>query len=398
MLCAALACATPALHAATFTWLGLGNNYDWNDNTGNWSSSSADPYPGYLNQHDNVILGAVSQRFSILLYSSIAIDGISVQAPYSLGITGNLIVQQPVTGSGLLVNLTGGYLGFQSSASAGTTAISADSNSEVAFFNTATAGSAGIDSAGLVTFAGNATAPNASITLSGGTLDVSQMSVPLTLGTLQDAAIPGALMLGTTSLTLQSAVDRFFRGSVSGTGTLTQAGTGTLFLGGNNPAFAGGLKVQAGALAVNGDFSSASVSVDGGTTLSGGGHTGAVSLIDGKLVPGGATGATLQMASLACSDAQITFDLDGGGTYLVIDQMLTVAQCPQMHLTLNTTESIASGTSFDVATLSSGTDYNVADFSVTAPAGHAARVSVRANHVIVTLLDPGDEIFADGFD
>jgi len=67
-------------------------------------------------------------------------------------------------------------------------------------------------------------------------------------------------------------------------------------------------------------------------------------------------------------------------------------------MTLNTAQTIASGQSFDVATLSSGTDYNVADFLVAPVAGYAARVSVRANHVIVTLLDPADEIFADGFD
>ena len=398
MLCAALACATPTLHATTFTWLGLGNNNDWNDNTGNWNGSGANPYPGLFSQHDNVVLGAVSQRFTILLYSIIAIDGISVQAPYTLNITGDLIVQQPVTGSGLAINLTGGNLSFESSASAGSTTITADQNSELDFFNTATAASAVIDNAGILTFRDNTTAPNASVALSGGTLDVSQMVAPLTLGSLHDAAIPGALKLGSTSLTLQSAADQVFHGSVSGTGTITQAGIGTLILGGNNPAFAGSLKVQAGTLEVDGDFSSASVSVDGGATLSGGGHTGAVSLIDGKIVPSGATGATLQIASLACSDAQITFDLDSGGTRLVIDQALTVAQCPQIHMTLNTAQSIASGQSFDVATLSSGTDYNVADFSVAPVAGYAARLSVRANHVIVTLLDPADGIFADGFD
>ena len=174
MLCAALACATPALHAATFTWLGLGNTYDWNDNTGNWDSSSADPYPGLLSQHDNVVLGAVSQRFTIRLYSLIAIDGITVQAPYTLNILGNLIVQQPVTGSGLIVNLTGGFLSFESSASAGSTTITADQNSELDFFNTATAASATIDSAGILTFRDSSTAPNASVSLSGGNLDVSE--------------------------------------------------------------------------------------------------------------------------------------------------------------------------------------------------------------------------------
>ena len=398
MLCAALSCAAPALQAATFTWLGLGNTYDWNDNTGNWDSTSADPYPGLLSSHDDVILGAVSQRFMIQLYSIIAIDGITVQAPYTLNISGDLIVQQPVTGSGLTVNLTGGNMSFESSASAGSTTITLDQNSELDFFNNATAASAAIDNAGILTFRDNTTAPNANVLLSGGSLDVSMMVVPVTLGSLHDsAATPGTVKLGSTALTLQSAADQILRGSVSGTGSLTQAGTGKLTLSGNNSAFAGSLKVQAGALQVDGDFSAAPVSVDGGATLRGGGRTGALSLIDGTLVPGGGAGVTLRIASLACSDAQVTFDLDAG-TRLVIDQALAVAQCPQMHIALVTAQSIASGQAFDVATLSAGTDYGHADFSVTPPAGLVALVSVRANHVIVTLLDPADEIFGDGFD
>jgi fibronectin-binding autotransporter adhesin len=52
-------------------------------------------------------------------------------------------------------------------------------------------------------------------------------------------------MSGGTSLTLQSATDQIFRGSVAGTGVLTQAGAGTLTLSGNNSSFAGGLTVQA---------------------------------------------------------------------------------------------------------------------------------------------------------
>ena len=398
LLCAALACATPALHATTFTWLGLGNTDNWEDNSGNWDGSVSNPYPGYLSVHDNVVLPAASQGYVIILSAILSIDGITVGAPYLLTVNGHLAIQQAISGSGLSAHV-GSSLLFVSSASAGSTTITVDQFGILDFLNNATAATAAINSAGYVTFQNNATAPNASVSLSGGTLDVSGMAVPLTLGTLQDiAASPGTLTLGSTSLALQSAADQVFHGSVTGnSGALTQAGTGTLTLSGNNGTFAGGLNVQAGALQVDGDFSAAPTTVDGGATLRGSGRTGSLSLIDGTLVPGGGTGTSLRVASLACSDAQITFDLDAG-TRLVIDGTLAVAQCPQMHITLTTTQPIASGESFDVATLSSGTDYVLADISVTPPAGYMARASIRANDVVVTLFDPSDEIFGGGFD
>src|SRR4051794_28304563 len=121
MLCTALACAAPALHASTFTWFGLGNSDNWQDNTGNWNSTSPDPYPGYLSLHDNVVLPAASQGYLILLSSPTTIDGITVSAAYTLNITGSLALQQPVSGSGLTVNLQGGSLYFVSGSNAGST-------------------------------------------------------------------------------------------------------------------------------------------------------------------------------------------------------------------------------------------------------------------------------------
>ncbi|MEO7325467.1 MAG: autotransporter-associated beta strand repeat-containing protein [Dokdonella sp.] len=398
VLWAALACATPALHAATFTWLGLGNSNNWVDNSGNWSSSSPDPYPGYLSLHDGVVLPAVSQGYQITLFGNFAIDGVSVGAPYVLTVTGGLILQQAVSGDGLAINLLGGNVLFKVSSSAGSTTISGDHDSELAFLDNATAATADIESAGLVTFQGNATASNASLSLIGGSLDVSGMASPLTLGALHDTlASPGSLILGSTSLTLQSAADQIFHGSVAGSGVLTQAGAGRLTLSGNNETFAGSLIVQAGALQLDGDFSVAPVSVQGGASLRGGGRVGTVSLFDGTLAPGGGAGVSLRVASLACTDAQIVFDLDASAR-LVIDQALAVSQCPQWHITLTASQPIASAQSFNVATLSSGTDYTLADISITPPAGHTARASREGNDIVVTLYDPADEIFGDSFD
>lgn len=398
LLWAALACATPALHASTFTWWGLGNSDNWVDNSGNWSSTSPDPYPGYLSLHDDVVLPAGSQGYQIILSGNLAIDGIAVDAPYVLTVNGVLILQQAVSGDGLAINALGGGLLFTVTSSAGSTTISGDPNSHLTFLNNATAATATIDSAGLVTFQDNATASNASLSLIGGSLDVSGMASPLTLGSLHDTlASPGILILGSTSLTLHSAADQIFRGSVAGSGVLAQAGAGRLTLIGNNESFAGSLIVQAGALQLDGDFRAAPVSVDGGASLRGGGRAGAVSLVDGTLAPGGGAGASLRVASLACSDAQIVFDLDASAR-LVIDQTLTVSQCPQWHITLTATQSIASGQSFNVATLSSGTDYTLADISITPPAGYTARASRYGNDIVVTLYDPADEIFGNSFD
>ena len=122
-----------------------------------------------------------------------------------------------------------------------------------------------------------------------------------------------------------------------------------------------------------------------------------MSLVNGTLVPGGGTGATLHVTALACSSAPITFNLDTG-TRLVVDQALTVAQCPQWHVTLEATQPMASGQSFDVATLSSGTDYVLANIAVTPPTGYTARAGRRGNDILMTVYNPADEIFGNGFD
>ena len=394
-LCVALACAAPVLHATTYNWQGVGFSNAWEDTNGNWDGTY---YPGYLVANDKAVLPAGSQRFDIKLSTSVVIDGIDVGAAYVLNVPGQLAMNQGVTGSGLTLNVSGSAI-FNSSASAGNTAISVGAGfGYLAFLSNSTAGTAAIDSKGHVSFEATSTGANATVLLEGGTLDVSNMTAPLTLGSLHDTlASPGTVTLGTTALSLNSASNQSFYGSVSGTGSLNQMGAGALTLAGSNSGFSGALSVQTGELQIDGDFSAAPVTVDSGGTLSGGGRAGAVNLVNGTLAPGSAAGVSLRMASVACSVAEITFDLDTG-TRLVVDQNLAVAQCPQWHLTLTATQPIASGQSFDVATLSAGTDYVVANIAVTAPSGYTARAGFSSKDVIVTVFDATDEIFGDSFD
>jgi len=398
VLCVALVCATSALHAATYTWLGLGFDNDWAD-TGNWDDPPNTFYPGYsaFSTTDVAVLPAASQSYLITLSGLIGISSIDVHAAYVLQNSGSLIMHQGVTGSGLTIT-DASNLYFYDSASAGSTAINVGNFGHLAFVSNSTAGTAMIDSVGYVSFQDHSTGANANVTLEGGILDVSNMAAPLALNSLHDTlASPGTLMLGTTALTLDSAANQVFHGSITGTGTLTQAGTGVLTLSGSNGSFSGALSVLAGELQVDGDFSAATVNVDTGGTLRGDGHTGAVSLVSGALVPGGGSGVGLEVASLACSVAEITFDLDAG-TRLVVDQALTVAQCPQWHVTLAAALPIASGQIYDVATLASGTDYVVANITLAPPAGYTARAGHLGNDIVVTVYDATDDVFGDSFD
>jgi autotransporter-associated beta strand protein len=396
VLCVVLVFATTALHATTYNWLGLGSSNDWTDTTGNWDQPH---YPGYnFPTLDDAVLPAQSQSYMITLSNSIEIGGIAVNAPYSLQANSQLILHRSVTGSGLTLNVDSSVY-FYDTASAGSTAISVGNFGFLTFVGNASAGTAVIESSGNVNFYGSSTGTDASVVLAGGTLDVSNMAVPLTLGPLNDsAASPGTLTLGSTSLTLGSSANEAFFGTISGSGQVIQAGTGTLTIAGNSSGYSGGLVVQGGVLDVEGNLAAAPVSVMNRTSLSGGGHVGAITLGNGNLIPGGSAGTSLHMASLSCSaGSAVAIDLDTS-TSLVIDQALQTAQCPALQFVLSATQPITVGHPYTLATLNGGTDYALANLSFTAPTGYEVKVSSPADAIIVRLYSIADEIFPDGFE
>jgi autotransporter-associated beta strand protein len=396
VLCLVLVFAATALHATTYTWQGLGASNDWTDTTGNWAQPH---YPGYdFPTLDDAVLPAQSQSYMITLSNSIEIGGIAVNAPYSLQANSQLILHRSVTGSGLTLNVDSSVY-FYDTASAGSTAISVGNFGFLTFVGNASAGTAVIESMRNVSFYGNSTGTDASVVLEGGTLDVSNMTAPLTLGSLNDSVTsPGTLILGSTPLTLDSGANEVFFGSIQGSGPLIQAGTGTLTIAGNSSAYSGGFVVEGGALDVEGNLAAAPVSVMDGTSLSGGGQVGAITLGTGNLIPGGSAGTSLHMASLSCSSvAEVAIDLDTS-TSLVIDQALQTAQCPALQFSISAAQPIAEGHPYTIATLNSGTDYEPMNLSFAAPTGYEVIVSLPADAIIVRLYSTADEIFTDGFE
>jgi autotransporter-associated beta strand protein len=118
-----------------------------------------------------------------------------------------------------------------------------------------------------------------------------------------------------------------FAGSVQGTGSLVYTGGGTLTLAGASPSFTGMLAVSNGILAVSADFSSASVSLPGGTL----GGTGIVKSIVpslltvvGYIEPGGPgnigvlTTAPSGSSSLAGLSYRVDLNASGNNDRLVV--------------------------------------------------------------------------------
>jgi autotransporter-associated beta strand protein len=389
--------AVTALHAAaTYTWSGLGAYDDWAV-PDNWLGPPNSYYPGFLALDDNVVLPADSQGYMFTQSSrDIEIGSIDVSASYTIDLTGDLTLNQSVTGSGLTIT-DDGSLYFYSSASAGDTIINVNNDGALYFVSAASAGTAAITNAGQVFFYHTATGTNASLVLKGGILDVSNMTAPLTLGSLSDtAASPGTLTLGSTSLTLASSANETFWGVIQGSGTLTQAGTGTLTIAGSG-SYSGGFVVNAGVLDVEGSLTAAPVSVTGSTSLSGGGQVGAVTLGNGELIPGGSAGTSLHMASLSCTIGKVAIDLDIS-TSLAIVQALQTAQCPALQFSLSANQPIPEGHAYTLVTLASGTNYAETNLGFTAPAGYEVKVSVETNAIIARLYLTADEIFPDGFE
>ncbi|MCI0151918.1 autotransporter-associated beta strand repeat-containing protein [Paraburkholderia sediminicola] len=146
-------------------------------------------------------------------------------------------------------------------------------------------------------------------TISAGTLQIGNGS---TTGSIVGNVTDNAALVFNRSDTV------IYGGTISGTGTLTQAGSGTLTLTGNN-TYSGITTVAAGRLNVNGAIAG-NVQVNAGATLGGGGSVGGVAFLanGAHLAPGNSPG-TLAVGSLLLSSGSLldyelgTPNVIGGG-------------------------------------------------------------------------------------
>ena len=184
-----------------------------------------------------------------------------------------------------------------------------DSNGNTFTINGAISGATGNvekTGAGTVVLTGNNT--YAATTITTGTLQIGNGS---TTGNLGSGAVTNnaALSFNRTN-TLTQGSDF---GTISGTGTLTQAGSGTLVLGAAN-TYTGATTVAAGKFAVNGSTSAASaVGVSSGGTLGGSGNVGGNTTIasGGTLAPGNSPGVlTIAGTTTLSSGSIFEWELD----------------------------------------------------------------------------------------
>jgi autotransporter-associated beta strand protein len=145
---------------------------------------------------------------------------------------------------------------------------------------------------------------------------------------LSTHATPGSPVVengntGTSTLTVNNAVDHVFAGSLndgaSGILALTKGGAGTLTLNGAN-SYTGDTAVNAGALIINGNTATQSVSVSGGSVLGGGGSISGGVTINGpsRLAPGSSVG-TLTVGSLTIgTGAILDYEFAGSNDMAVV--------------------------------------------------------------------------------
>nr|WP_245323354.1 autotransporter domain-containing protein [Bradyrhizobium stylosanthis] len=297
--------------------------------------------------------GEVSLRF---LGAGIVVNGGSVVL--NIDVSGVRFGNSSTAGTAT-INVNNGSLSFTQSATAGSAVINNDSDSDISFKNTSTAGNSSINNFGTVTFMSGATAGNATITnsgsgiiylqdsSSGGTarfinnayVDISSSTAPsVTMGSIEGS---GTIYLGSTNLevggnNLSTAYAGVLQDGGSGEGSggsLTKVGTGTLVLTGTS-TYTGGTIVAGGVLDVEGSLNGTSsatvqsgavlmgtgsivspiVSVDSGGTLApGNGSAGTVLTLDGSLAFASGAFYLVQVNPSVAASTTVTGTADLGG-------------------------------------------------------------------------------------
>ncbi|WP_248312082.1 autotransporter-associated beta strand repeat-containing protein [Bosea sp. BK604] len=165
-------------------------------------------------------------------------------------------------------------------------------------------GSTTIDAGTLALAAGGSIAGTGALNLSGvgAVLDISASGANQTIGALSGVA-GSAVSLGVNALTIDSAANATFAGTIGGTGGLVKQGSGTQVLSGAN-TYTGGTTIDAGTLALGAGGSLAaagSVNVAAGATLdiSGSGTNQTI----GALIGGNGSSVALGVHTLTFGDA-----------------------------------------------------------------------------------------------
>ncbi|WP_425990869.1 autotransporter outer membrane beta-barrel domain-containing protein [Afipia sp. DC4300-2b1] len=100
---------------------------------------------------------------------------------------------------------------------------------------------------------------------------------------------PGTAAIGTGSLTVGNNLDRTFQGNLTGSGGFIKQGTGSLTMSGNSSAYTGTTTVNNGLLAVNGNLSNSTTTVNTNGVLGGTGTVGQTT-VNGTIAPGNSIG------------------------------------------------------------------------------------------------------------
>ncbi len=347
------------VRAAEFTWQGLGNSDNWTDTHGNWSSSSPDPFPGYLSLYDTVLFGVSgSQSFNAIVNTRIVVASITYNAPgYSLRSISNFTITGGITatydnapnlsvgftlqlgGTSTVRNLTGtAYIGqsltpgtlnvvgpssIYSGSIQDNISLTVGDGSHAAnltlnwpgFADNIYTGTTLVQANGtLITGTANALSASSSHVING-TLSLAGGSGAI--GSLSGA---GTVNLGGNTLTINNSGT--FTGSVIGTGgSIIKAGVGTLSLAGNN-TYTGSTTVSGGELAVDGSIAG-DVTVKNGGILGGTGTVGGAVTVEsgGTLSPGNSPGQFTLASSLTMLSGSMLQMEFNGVTYGLYDHL-----------------------------------------------------------------------------
>ena len=316
--------------------------------------------------------------------------------------TGQLTFQASSSATSAVINNTGGEVFFTGNSTAANATINNAAAGSIAFFNSASGGSAAVTSNGLFAISGLASAGTTVGSIGGGG-DISLGVKNLSFGSLNtDTEISGVIFgdggsltkLGTGTTILSGdneytgtttisqgvlqignggatgsvagnivnnsvlAVNRSgafdYAGVISGTGVLNHIGTGTTTLLGHN-TYTGTTTVDAGTLLVNGTLVGPLAVLDGGR-LGGNGTVGTTTVVSGGTIAPGNSIGTLHVAGNATMAAGSIYqvEIDAAGQSDLLAATGTVTLGGGEVVVLDAPGSYAAGTSYTIITAAGG--------------------------------------------